>query len=150
MDEAKKRNWEVGIGLLTPVIAIAGLLVGIWQFSSGQEKAAEAAFARELFLRKLEACSSLAGVVSEVLTESANRSATQLDEQTRGFEHAFWGNMILFADPTVESNLITFRHELLDFADGWSNALRLKRSGVRLLEACRVAVETGACGDAAQ
>ncbi len=37
MDEEAKRKWDVSLGIVVPILTVAGLLVGVWQFNRGEE-----------------------------------------------------------------------------------------------------------------
>jgi hypothetical protein len=36
VDEARKRLWDVWLGILGPILTVLGLLVGVWQFNIGE------------------------------------------------------------------------------------------------------------------
>jgi hypothetical protein len=65
MDEAGKRQWDVWLGIVAPILTVAGILVGVWQFNRGENnrvklenelviKKDTVEFQRKLWLNRLE------------------------------------------------------------------------------------------------
>lgn len=152
MDEAAKRRWDVQLGLIAPVLTIAGVLVGVWQFLEGQERTVRLEnellsrqsaieFRRQLWLEQLETYRRVSGIAGRIAAEH-DRSEV-LDELTREFLALYWGAMIFVEDEAVELAMIDFYQEVRDYRNGWSNSDRLKRQASALVEACRASTEAG-------
>ena len=77
MDEARKRKWDITLGMFGPVLTVAGILVGVWQFNAGErnrtnleyqliEKKDLTEFRRKLWLERLSSYKSVAGLAGEI------------------------------------------------------------------------------------
>jgi len=78
MDEARKRKWDITLGMFGPVLTVAGILVGVWQFNAGErnrtnlgipvdrEKKDLTEFRRKLGWNALSSYKSVAGLAGEI------------------------------------------------------------------------------------
>jgi hypothetical protein len=151
LGESAKRWWEVNFGFANILLAIAGLLIGIWQFNAGEiDKTKQEykslrdkdriEFRRKLWLERLEAYRTTADSVGRI---SAHPSRDQkFDNELQSFEAAYWGRMILVEDPKVESAMRDFRDAARDFRDSYRNADQLKRAADQLGVALKSSIDT--------
>lgn len=150
MDEAINRRWDVGLRIVAPMIAIAGILVGLWQFMTEESRRAELDFERRLWLQELEAYRTLAADIGAIVSALSDDEKIVDEDQfaagTQRFRAAFWGYLLLLDQPDVEREIIEFHNELRDFSHGWSNSLLLKRQATSLLAVCRRASRESAPG----
>lgn len=152
MDEERKRSWEVRLGIVAPLLTMIGILIGVWQFNTGEEhrrvENAESAlykdeieFRRRLWLERLEAYKSASEIAGTII---ATPPGPDRDKASRDFLRAYWGSMVLFQDRSVEDAMVNFYSELLDQQSGWStDPNRLKIRGEELISACRASLQAG-------
>ena len=150
MTEEKKRRWDVWLGILTPILTIAGLLVGVWQFNRGEEnkthleydliaKKDDVEFQRKLWLDRVTTYRAVAEIVGKIAAHPANDAKFQGLRES--FDGAYWGLMILVEDKDVEKAMIQFHDEIDDFQKGRSDANRVKGRADQLLAICRKSIE---------
>ena len=140
-EETHTRRWANLPALVGPVLTVAGILVGIWQFNAGETNRNSAEFRRTFWLQKVEAYQSIARVTGDVVaayeTESDDR-----EEVFRRFLSAYWGAMILVEDAEVEAAMKRFYLELRDVRSGWSTETNeLKVAADSLIKACRASMD---------
>ncbi len=142
MDEATKHRWDVGLGIITPVLTVAAIVWGVWKFTTEQTHQTELLvrsntieFERNLWKQQLDTYASIADVVGQIATNAEDGAA--LKEPVKKFKSLYWGAMILVEDEAVEEAMIAFNQEVHDFQSGWSNSNRLKVRALRLIETCR-------------
>jgi hypothetical protein len=152
MEEATKRNWDIGLGIMAPLLTIAGILVGVWQFNRGEENRTrleyqlldrkdKIEFQRKLWLERLETYKSIANLAGRIAT--VGKQDKEFQNDVHNFDVAYWGLMILVEDPAVEKTMIDFHDEIVDYQAGRSNGDRLKSRADELVTACRKSVEPG-------
>src|SRR6516162_1371483 len=104
MDEERKRYWDVCLGIMSPIVAVAGLLAGVWQFNRGEQNRVKLEnqlliqkdtieFRRKLWLEKLDTYRSLvtlAGKITAAVSETAGPSK-ELDTLERALTAVYWG-----------------------------------------------------------
>jgi hypothetical protein len=151
MDEDSKRRWDVRLSVVAPLLTVVGILVGVWQFNTGEDNrrqdAATAeeqrdtiAFKRRLWQEKLETYQKVTELAGKIVaTSGAEQAAAYKDFQT-----AYWGAMVLVEDKPVEEAMIAFDKEYLDLKSGWTkDTNRLKVRADTLAKACRASLATG-------
>jgi hypothetical protein len=153
MDESSKRRWEVGLGFAGSVLAVVGILIGVWQFTRGEQNKVrlenalvlrkdEIEFQRRLWLERLTTYRAVAETAGKIVARIDDPST--MKEAVREFTAAYWGAMILVEDKAVEKAMIDFFVEIQDFQRGWGNADKLKFRANELIQACRRSAEQGA------
>jgi hypothetical protein len=152
MKEEGKRNWDVGLGIVAPLITVVGLLVGVWQFNRGEEnkirleyqlldRKDKIDFQRKLWLERLSTYKSIADLAGKIAT--TDKSDKRFKDYVQTFDVSYWGLMIFVEDPIVEQAMIDFHDEIVDYEKGASDSRRLKLRADELVKACRKSVEPG-------
>jgi hypothetical protein len=156
MNEESKRTWDVGLGIVAPivtiVVTIVGILVGVWQFNRGEEnrtnleyqlleKKDKIEFQRKLWLERLSTYKTIAAQAGKIAT--TDKKDKQFKGLVQTFDASYWGMMIFVEDPGVEQAMIDFHVELVDYQQGKSGADKLKLRADELVKACRKSVEPG-------
>jgi hypothetical protein len=152
MDEESKRKWDVSLGMLAPLLAVAGLLVGVWQFNRGEENRTQLEyqllerkdkvdFQRKLWLERLSTYKAIAEQAGKIATTDKNDK--RFKEYVQSFDASYWGLMIFVEDAAVEQAMIDFHLEVVDYEAGRSDGSRLKLRANELVKACRKSVEPG-------
>src|SRR5947207_3261532 len=124
MTEETKRRWDVWLGIVAPVLTVAGLLFGVWQFNRGEEnkthleynliaKKDQVEFQRKLWLDRVSTYRSVAEIVGKIAAHPTKDAKFQ--QLKESFDGAYWGLMILVEDPAVEKVMIQFHDEIDDF-----------------------------------
>jgi hypothetical protein len=152
MDEEPKRNWDVGLGIVAPILTIVGILVGVWQFNRGEENRTKLEyqllerkdkieFQRKLWLERLSTYKSIAEQAGKIAT--ADKKDKRFKQFVQNFDAAYWGMMIFVEDPDVEKAMIDFHLELVDYQKGLSDGDKVKLRADELVKACRKSAEPG-------
>jgi hypothetical protein len=152
MEEGSKRNWDVGLGVVAPVLTIVGILVGVWQFNRGEENRTnleyqllerkdKIEFQRKLWLERLSTYKSIAAEAGKIAT--TDKKDKRFKELVQNFDAAYWGMMILVEDPDVEKAMVDFHVELTDYQKGLSDGDKVKLRADELVKACRKSVSPG-------
>lgn len=151
MDEGAKRAWDAKMAVAAPVLALIGILVGVWQFNAGadnrRQEAAQAeetrdtiGFRRKLWQEKLATYQKVTELAGGIVAGSPAERRVLYKQ----FQTAYWGAMVLVEDPAVEAAMIEFDREYRDLQSGWVNDEdRLKIRADALAKACRASLETG-------
>ena len=137
IDDAAKRWWDVNFGVANILLAIAGLLVGIWQFNKGEINKTELEykslrekdrieFKRKLWLERLAAYRTTADQVGKIAAHAAPDA--RFDSELQSFQAAYWGRMILVEDPEVERAMGDFLSAARYFRKGYKNAGQLNQA----------------------
>lgn len=152
MDEASKRRWEVGIGFAGSVLTVVGILVGVWQFTQGEQNKVrlesalvlrkdEIEFQRRLWLERLTTYRAVAETAGKIVARIDDPAT--MKEALREFNAAYWGAMILVEDKAVEKAMVDFFVETQDLQRGWGSTDKLKFRANELIQACRRSAEQG-------
>lgn len=152
MQEESKRTWDVGLGVVAPILTVVGILVGVWQFNRGEEnrthleyqlleKKDKLEFQRKLWLERLSTYKSIAEQAGKIAT--TDKKDKQFKGLVQTFDASYWGMMIFVEDSRVEQAMIDFHVELVDYQHGRSDVDKLKLRADELVKACRQSVEPG-------
>ncbi|SRR5258706_5079064 len=152
MDEESKRNWDVGLGIVAPILTVAGILVGVWQFNRGEENRTnleyqllerkdKVEFERKLWLERLSTYKSIAEQAGQIA--ATDKKDKRFKKIVQNFDVAYWGMMIFVEDPDVEKAMIDFHVELMDYQKGQSDGDKVKLRADELVKACRKSVQPG-------
>lgn len=160
MDEARKRYWDVALGILAPLVTVAGLLVGVWQFNAGERNKVRlenelqthkdiAEFQRKLWLEKLDAYKSivvLAGKIAAAADQHDEHPSAKpsIDDLWRELTAAYWSQGLFLEDKGVTESLRAFYDTVRDFRDDWAQAGSVKVKANALADACRGAIRKNA------
>jgi hypothetical protein len=139
---ARRTSWETVISALAPVVTIAGIVAGVWQFERGENDRAKEAFNQQLFLQRISACQKVAEVSGEIAATTASSRARR-DQLAEQFNAYYWGLMALVEDANVETAMNEFYYELHDYIVGsiWTDANKIKTKALALAKACRSSIE---------
>lgn len=152
MEEGSKRVWDVRIGVAGPLLTIAGLLVGVWQFNRGEEHRTQLEyqllerkdkidFQRKLWLERLSTYKAIAEQAGSIA--ATDRKDKKFKDLVHTFDTSYWGTMILVQDTAVEEAMHNFHVELTDYQRGSSDGDRMKLRADELVQACRRSVQPG-------
>ncbi|MFM0557730.1 hypothetical protein P0D69_43360 [Paraburkholderia sediminicola] len=159
MDEDKKRNWDVWLAALAPVITVAGILVGVWQFNAGERnrvvlenelltKKDEIEFHRKLWLEKLDTYRSIVTLAGKIAaaTDSGHVDQKNFNVLISQLVAAYWGQSIFVEDSDVADALGDFYRAADSYRSGWSgtgqskDSKPLKIKADRLAQACKASI----------
>ena len=121
--------------ILTPLIAVVGVLIGIWQFTSNIEHNDELEFKRNLWEKRLESYSQLSELVGKIITQTSNDKI--FDSLAIEFEQVYWAKLPLIEDKQVEKSMIKFQAELHDFKNKESTLDDLRTRSYLLINDCK-------------
>ncbi|MBB4189286.1 hypothetical protein GGE07_005968 [Sinorhizobium terangae] len=138
MDDRQKWYWDLGFKIVGPLLTVAGILVGVWQFNIGEERKAIYEHASALWLKRLDTYSDVAKLAGSIAAAPGGQPA---QSDINAFLAAYWGDMILVEDTEVERTMIAFRTEIEDFKRGRSNTDRLKQRADHLMKSLRQSLE---------
>jgi hypothetical protein len=131
---------DILIKILTPIITIAGLLIGIWQFNVEQADKDKLEFKRRVWEKQLDAYTNIATITSKIVTEN-NKIAK--DSLSREFEQLYWGKLPLFDDNSIQLSLKQF-HDLLNDEENnikdMNDEYILKEAAYRLIKNCQASL----------
>jgi hypothetical protein len=153
MDEAKKRKWDVYLGVIAPILTVAAILVGVWQFNRGEEnrvllennlvvKKDAVEFQRKLWLNRLETYRTMINLAGNIVAaaEDKKTSDTTFDQLWRDLTAIYWSQSIFVEDADVGQRLRDFYTTVRDLRDGWVDADKVKLKATALVSACRESV----------
>ena len=146
MDDATYKTWDLRLKLIAPILTIAGLLVGVWQFTEGQSAQLERQyqlaadndrmeFKRRVWEKQQEAYMKISSVVGKIA--SGNQSKEELMKDITLFDSLYWGEMIYVEDEAVEKAMMDFHLGIRDYLNEIGTEERLKVRADALIKACR-------------
>src|SRR6266571_3452179 len=115
MDESTKRRWDVGLGIVAPILTVAAIGIGVWQFNVGESHRVTFEHDSKLWLERLNAYRSVAELAGKVVSHADD---AKFADAVRDFTAAYWGAMILVEDKAVEKAMIDFYIEIRSFQEG--------------------------------
>jgi len=150
MNEDQKRKWDVSLGIVAPILTVAGILVGVWTFIEGEQNrtrleyemlARQSAvdFQRTLWKEQLDTYREISKLAGQIAAHDGD--SARFKQLVNEFHTLYWGTMILIEDVLVEEKLVEFNVEIRDYLTGRSQPERLKTRAKRLVEACRESSE---------
>ncbi len=115
MTEDQHRKWDILIkGVITPIIAVITVLVGIYQYTDGQQKSIE----KEYQLRKLERQEKMLETKTALYKETRQilsylSTHNEFDSQTfkskkDRFWELYWGDLAAVESDAVEHLMVRF------------------------------------------
>jgi hypothetical protein len=131
---------ETTIKIIAPLITVAGLLIGVWQFTAQQTYNDKMEFKRKVWEKRLDAYSEMADVMSKIVTED---NQFKKDSLGKKFEQLYWGKLPLFEDSLVEKSLKTFQETLQDSKNNIednNNKNLLKKAGYIAVISCQKSI----------
>jgi len=137
MEDSTKRSWDVGLGIVGPILTVAGILIGVWQFNVGESRKAAYEHATKLWQQRVDTYSAVAKLAGKIAAPPDDKTFQQ---SVNEFMSAYWGDMILVEDANVEKAMIDFRTEVADFQQGRSSSDRLKIRADVLMNAFKTSV----------
>lgn len=152
MTEDQRNRWELVFKGFGPLLTVVAIIVGVWQFDTGERnrqrqeveslvKRDRLEFRRRLWVGKLETYKQLAELTGEVIA-THEMLGPRADEAYSKFIKTYWGAMMMVQNDEVERAMIAFQAELVDYRSGWSKDIgRLKDRADILLKKCRKNVE---------
>ena len=151
MTEDEYRGRKLVVEAVAPLLTVAGILLGVWQFHAGARETAEREreaaqredvqeFRREVWREQLAVVRRIGATVGGVT--SAIESGPQFDTAVQEFEALYWGPAIFVRDTTVERTLHDFHLGIIDLRAGREDgANRLRELGEAVVEASRLSLQ---------
>ncbi len=155
MNEETYRRWDITAKFIAPILTVAGILVGVWQFSTEQSAQLQRQrdqiatgdkldFKRRIWEKQLAVYSRLSNVVGKIASARYKNNKEKFGKDIDEFYGIYWGDMVYVKDDRVEQAMIDFRLEIEDFLKGENSELnsespedRLKIKAKALIDACR-------------
>jgi hypothetical protein len=152
MDDAKKRSWDILLGIIVPLVTVGGILVGVWQFNTGERNRTTLEyelikqkdltdFKRKLWLERLSSYKSIAGIAGQIAAYP--RPDKKFDQLVQSFDSSYWGSMVLLEDDNVEKEMIKFHLAIGDYVHTRITSEKLKQHADILVQTCKKSIETG-------
>ena len=149
MAEKKQINLDILLKIAAPGITVAGILIGVWQYSHNQkflvkkeynliEKNDALEFKRNIWKKQQEAYEEIGNVVSAVVNSADETSS--FNKNVKQFQGLYWGKVVLVQDNNVEIAMIKFNAEIHDFREGIRTKDHLKKRGYELVKTCKASL----------
>src|SRR6476469_9172100 len=124
MTEERKRVMDVWFGVFGPIITLAAILVGVWQFNTGERNRVELEnqllrekdtieFKRRLWLDRVTTYRSIAELAGGIA--ASEKKDKDFEALVQKFRAAYWGLMILVEDPEVSKEMVNFWADIHNF-----------------------------------
>src|SRR5215469_14587801 len=127
MTEKNYPIFELIIRIIGAVVTVAGVLIGIYQYSDQKAHNDELEFRRKMWEKRADAYSDIGNIVASIVTNNVDTSLQRLNTE---FLKRYWGTLVLVEDSLVEQSMIKFKNEVNDKLKGYidindTNRLRL-------------------------
>lgn len=141
MNAWRKRKWDTVIAVLAPIVTVAGILIGVWQFNRGEQDRTKEDFNQQLFIQRIAACEKISEVAGAIAATTDNKQRRQLAKQ---FDAYYWGLAVLVEDASLQTAMREFHDELHDyiFEPKWTDDYRIKRKALAFAQACRASLHS--------
>jgi hypothetical protein len=139
--EMHSHKVDVIIKIITPLITIAGIYIGAWEFTNQQRNNDRQEFKRKIWERQLDAYTELTSLAGNILSRQDEDTAVK--RLAKEFDLVSWSNISLI-DSSVEDNIIQFRDHLSDKINGVvniDNSEILEKSAYLLSKSCRNSIQ---------
>jgi hypothetical protein len=152
MTEETYRKWDIAVKVAAPIVTVAGIVIGVWQFSRDQSAQLERQylliaqndrleFKRKTWEKQLEVYTKIGEVVGRIA--GADLSKDKLLREIEQFDTLYSGNMIFVEDAAVEQAMIAFHLDIGDFLKGIATKDKLKVRADMLIKACQASSKRG-------
>ena len=135
MNEEHYKVWDLRIKIIAPLLTVTGLLLGVWQFTSGQAANDRLEFKRRTWEKQLDVYTKVCHVVGRIAAE--NQQKNSLKKNIDQFYSLYWGEMIYVEDKDVEKAMIDFHLAIHDYLNGVISDDTLKIRAKQLIDICR-------------
>ncbi len=139
----KEPKSEDKIDLLAKVIpslvAVAGVIVGVWQFHAKQQQEETLEFRRKLWEQRMNTYSRLSETTGAIIIY--RNDATALDSLSKTFQRMYYAAMPMVQDEAVEQKLIDFNLALIDFLEKKKDEQYLKSKQIQLMKELGVSLK---------
>lgn len=99
--------------VLTPVLSVATLFVGIWQFQKEQREANIREIRLKLYEKRMEAYVEIAEVTASIVAVS--RHSIPAESTIADFYQTYYGKLVSVEDESVIEALMRFKADLEDY-----------------------------------
>jgi hypothetical protein len=130
------------VTLLGPVLTTIGLIIGVWQFTSGQKANESIEFRRKMWEKRMDLYSSLGNVVGEIVINQNNPKKS--DSLYNEFQKFYYAKLPLLEDSTVSIPLRRLKNALDDQREGMQDLLvvePIKARVIELMDSCQVSLK---------
>lgn len=151
MNEDRKRIWDIRLGVVTPIIAIASLWVGFFQFEQSEtdhirlqhelaERTSRLEFRRTLWLAKVKAYQTVTELAGAISADPEH--ALQPHAAADQFMVSYWGVMYLNEGPEVEHQMILLADEIRHIRGGEGDKTRLRLKALKVISVMRAELDS--------
>ena len=142
MTEKNYPIFELIIRIIGAVVTVAGVLIGIYQYSDQKAHNDELEFRRKMWEKRADAYSDIGNIVASIVTNNVDTSLQRLNTE---FLKRYWGTLVLVEDSLVEQSMIKFKNEVNDKLKGYidiNDTNRLRLAGYDLMKTCQKSLNT--------
>jgi len=149
MEEEKttKRGWDWSKAA-PPLLAVLGISVGAWQFTSQMSHESKMEFSRSMYGKKLQAYEEVGKAVGDLLVVPRDEQLWISADDTLAFDSClerfrtcYWGVLPLVEDSAVEIAMIQFKDMARFYRRSENDYHDLAREGMALMNACNRSLE---------
>jgi|GEM_PF-7126114 len=133
-----KDKTEVIARIVGIVTTVAGIIIGVWQFNSGQRQNEKMEFKRRMLEKEINTYENLAKVTGEILVHA--NDSMKMDSLRLEFDRLYYTSMVMTETDSVSYLMIKTRNELLDYQNHESNIKRVKQRIIHLMDACKASL----------
>ena len=116
MTEKNYPIFELIIRIIGAVVTVAGVLIGIYQYSDQKAHNDELEFRRKMWEKRADAYSDIGNIVASIVTNNVDTTLQRLNTE---FLKRYWGTLVLVEDSLVEQSMIKFKNEVNDKLKGY-------------------------------
>jgi len=132
----------------TPVLAVLGISVGAWQFTSQMNHESKMEFSRSMYGKKLQAYEEVGKAVGDLLVVPRDEQlwisaadTLAFDSCLERFRTCYWGVLPLVEDSAVATAMIQFKDMARFYRRGENDYHDLASEGMALMNACNRSLE---------
>lgn len=130
---------EIVIKMMSTLLAIAGVIFGVYKFNSEQRQNETHVFKVRLWERKLDTYSLLSRVTGDIIVVGKNHAL--FDSLVFEYSKLYFSSLPLVQDSLVEEKLIDFDLALTDYKNDIKDLAYLKKKQYRLMQRLGISIQ---------
>ena len=109
MNEENYRRWDIAVKIVGPVLTVAGILIGAWQFTTEQAAQMQrlhdqtvagdkAEFKHRTWEKQAEVYSKISNIAGRIAASPDKSDKAKFNKEVNEFNNLYWGALIYVKD----------------------------------------------------
>lgn len=142
--------WKLTVSVVSTTIAAVAVGIGVWQYLAEGERNRRAAdqrnrqeFNRALWEEEFKTYRDISAAVGNLVAAVEMNNAEARMQAEKAFRALYWGRAVFVEDGSIETQMVTFRRRIIQYAEGRLTDDQFKKAAEDLSDALKDAARTG-------